>query len=152
MEINKIDPILHIRQNKKMYLGREDVNQDFLATNIADDALVLGASTVVIKKEKGWWIIAADVDWLMAGHNEDLKAIFQKILPLKNAGQNAIRREVLLTAFVDDILTWNPKISEMEVIKGESTREIVANYQSEVLFKFAKRALAFRIKESGLCI
>ena len=143
--IKKIDPVHHVRQNMNMYLGREEVVQDELATFIVDDALVLGAQRTIIVRSEGWWVIGADIDWLLTGHQKEIEDVFCGILPLLGGGQNASRREILLTAFTDNIVTMKNNDLIQTVIKGEGAPEIVLSLFQEYPTKF-ERLIAFQLK------
>ncbi len=130
MNIELSDAIPHIKNNKKMYLGADIVHPDILATYIADDALVLGAGQIIIRHDESWYIVGADIDWLMKGHDRNLSDIFSCLLPLEGGGQNALRREPVLMAFARDIVLATDT-DDITVIKGNYESELVEKFLSE---------------------
>lgn len=145
MAIETIDFLDHIKKNPKMYLGKEKALPDELSTIIANDAIVLGASLILIKVLSPWFIVAADLDWLSVGHDKDIQDVFRRMLPLIGAGQNAFRREPILMAFANNIVVADEK-KDFVVIKGNSEGieidEIIKEFGS---IKTIKRILAFSI-------
>lgn len=142
MKIKIFDTIEHIRNNREMYLGTDTVHPDVLATYIANDALVLGASQVIITYQNFWYIVAADIDWLMKGHDRGLREIFTRTLILEGGGQNAFRREPLIMAFAEHIVLAK-NIDDICVIKGDYHVGIIEKFLSENLHSNIKRIFAF---------
>lgn len=105
--IKKIDPIDHIRRNVKMYLGRTEVVPEIIVSFIVNDAIVLGAKNVIVKNCSDWWLIASEMDWLRVGNDNPILQLFQKFVTLEGGGQNAVRREIILSAFANNIITWD---------------------------------------------
>jgi hypothetical protein len=99
--INAID---HIRTHREMYFPDGKVSPRTLARRLVDDALILGATRCGCLNRDDWWLVWADKDWLDVSPDGGLLALFSKIVPLPEAGVNAMRSEILLTAFADDVL------------------------------------------------
>ena len=141
--IKKIDPLAHVLENKKMYLGRDDVEPDILASFIIDDALVLGAQTVFTKRHKEWWFIGSDFDWLSKGHDKEILYLFSNIVPLENGSLNAVRREILLMAFAKNVMTWRKGEPSSDLIKGEFSGDISDLFSKEISCLNIKRFIGF---------
>lgn len=110
-----LDPLDHIRRNPGMYLPGGNVDPSHLASRLSYDALTLGATRTLVVHRDAWWTVAADRDWLADG-SRVLEDLFQNVVPFPEAGVNAMRSEVLLGAFADEILTWDRQIAM--VLKG----------------------------------
>jgi hypothetical protein len=108
----------YIRRNRDRFLRSKQTEPIELVERILGDALYAGASECAVFRQDDWWIIASPTDWL-GGHNayapEDL---FHRIVAMPEAGQNAMRGEVLLTAFAQNVITATP--TECTVISGEA--------------------------------
>jgi hypothetical protein len=99
------DAVQHIRRRKVMYLGREEVIPENLATAVCNDALTLGVGKIEVLHCGAWWLIASEEDWLAKENPHTLQETFTKLLPLAGGGREALRREVLLTAFASTVFT-----------------------------------------------
>jgi hypothetical protein len=144
MKIKVFDTIEHIKKNKEMYLGTNTVHPDVLASYVANDALVLGASKVIISYENYWYIIGSNIDWLMKGHDRRLQEIFTRSLILEGGGQNAFRREPLIMAFAEHIVLAKNK-DDITVIKGSCDFNLIRKILNEYLNLNIKRILAFSL-------
>lgn len=143
MGIETLDTLEHIQKNTRMYLGTDEVQLDVLAINIVNDAIVLGATSVLIIKHQKWFVVAADIDWLNIGHDKQLKDVFINLLPLKGGGQNALRREVLLMAFVNDIIILDDTCN-YSLIKGDCEGWPIEMIKSKILsMQSYKRIVVF---------
>jgi uncharacterized protein YlzI (FlbEa/FlbD family) len=67
------------------------------------EAGVCGVDDLDVQAVDGWWVVASKRDWLPA-EGEGLPA-FTRFLRFPEAGVNASRLEVLLTAFSDVVVT-----------------------------------------------
>jgi hypothetical protein len=103
-----------------------------LAANIVREALQSGASSIGVVRYDGWTIVYSPDDWL-AGN---ASTAFVRIVPFPEGGQNAMRTEVLATAFARQVMTK---------IDGR-IENITGPYEPSVLAKYADRgrAVAFR--------
>lgn len=145
-DIKTKTPLEHVRQNPTMYLGKDSVLPDELAMFIANDALNLGAKFTAIARLESWWVVGADIDWLLIGHEEHPEDLFFRLLPLEGGGQNALRREILLAAFAKDIRTIESGSLSQTIIQGsdEECFDGIFSLFEEFPQKF-QRLLAFRV-------
>jgi hypothetical protein len=135
------DPIEFIKTNPQMFLRGQNVGLE-LSTNIIGNALLLTGKSVTILKQKDWWIIACEKDWLENDSNYTIGEIFSRMIPFPQAGQNSIRAEILLTAFAQDIITVIDR--KLTVIKGDLTEDnSISAFASKN--NSYKRILAFRM-------
>src|SRR5687767_46875 len=98
-----LDPLKHIRSHPKMYLPGGILDPMWLATRVSGDALLLGAVNAGSTRCGDWWVAWADHDWLQRD-GQEIRELFDRILPFREAGVNAMRGEILLTAFAKDIV------------------------------------------------
>jgi hypothetical protein len=98
-----VDPVSHVRRRKVMYLGREEVAPEDLATNLVNDALTLGVASVEVHHCGDWWMVSCAEDWLARENDFTIEETFRSIVPLVGGGLEASRREILLTAFASDV-------------------------------------------------
>ncbi|TQV87955.1 hypothetical protein [Aliikangiella coralliicola] len=131
-----------IKKAKHLYLKDQDISANELAENLVDDAKHLGVKASV-KKIGCWWCVYSDTDWLEKGTDESIVELFNNLRGLANAPQNSFRREVLLTAFADHVLTCKDEVCVY--IKG---KEKTQNELSDILKKIPKgnRIVAFCIE------
>lgn len=80
------DVVAHVRRHKVMYLGREEVIPQNLATVIANDALTLDVSKVEIHHCGDWWLISCEEDWLIKKNEFTIEDTFKKLVPLAGGG------------------------------------------------------------------
>jgi hypothetical protein len=102
------DAVGMIRRRPGMYM-RAGATATDLAEALVHDALVLGAQRVLIERHREWTIVSADLDWLgVRGrhvHNLVPADLFRRIVPFPEDGVNAMRHEVLATAFASDVVS-----------------------------------------------
>jgi hypothetical protein len=134
------DPIPWIRSNASMFFDDGKVSIDALKTRVIDDARAVGAA-VEVDDFENWAIVAGDRDWVP---NTDLGApadVFLRVCAAPDRGQNAVRGEVLLTAFCGSVIT----------ARGREVRAVVGSVSaaSTLLEYIARRSgwvrvIAFR--------
>ena len=126
-----IDPIAHIRSHRDTYLPASGDISIYLAQRLSADAMVLGANEVDVVRSGDWWSVAADIDWLAKPCPCAVEKLFNQVIPFPETGPNAMRSEILLTAFARDVITSDER--GMKVIKGESAlgQEILASNSRE---------------------
>ena len=107
-----------IRSRPDMFL-RGGFNASDVAGRLAGDALIIGASQIVITRFAAWHIVSADVDWLSAqpSCNVEPREAFFQIVAFPEAGVNSMRSEVLLTAFGSRVISASSR--ERLYIKGD---------------------------------
>lgn len=128
--------VAFVRRHPEMFFGDAPDRSLLCATQIAEEALALGATSVRIEKEDPWWIIASDYDWFRDVPPEDL---FKKIIPLPEVGANSCRREVVLGAFAEAIASVD-SVGTRSIMSGEAPPEVVWS----AMDARRGRALAFR--------
>lgn len=121
-----------------MYLAGGTVDPTDLASRLAGDALTLGATRTLVIHQQTWFAVAADLDWLAGATIEEP---FRRVLPLTKAGINSFRSEILLTAFADDVVTWDG--GPMVPIKGTPTG--LSPIRSSLSNSGWHRVVAFRL-------
>ena len=142
MEIKPVDTLAHIRKNKVMYLGRDEVIPDLLACSLANDPLVLGAKSVNIQIFNDWILISSDIDWLLKGTEKKPKELFINIEPLLGGGLNATRREAVVNAFAIALCISGEE--GLVEIKGKIDDDLKEFINFEMKKKEVKRLIAFK--------
>jgi hypothetical protein len=117
-----------------------------LASKIAADALILRASRTLAVHADPWWAVAADVDWLAAAP-VPVDELFRRIVPFPEAGVNSMRSEILLTAFADDVLTWNGNDQPYRLKGVADDWHAIRNKLADATWK---RVIAFRLVSANL--
>ncbi len=56
-----------------------------LAGRVGQEALILGASTVRVEQTAEWWVISADLDWLVSAGLE-VRDFFEQLVPFPESG------------------------------------------------------------------
>lgn len=98
----------YIRRHRVMFLRTTETAPIELVERILGDALYSGALECTVLHKCDWWIIASTTDWLSGHADYAPEELFQKIIAMPEAGQNAMRGEVLLTAFAQHVITATP--------------------------------------------
>jgi hypothetical protein len=98
-------------------------NASVVAGRLATEALLIGASHAVIERYETWLIVSADIDWLSAGCRcpVEPREVFFHIAAFPEAGTNAFRAGVLLTALAPRVIAASP--DERFVVKGDVRRQ-----------------------------
>lgn len=112
--ISKIDPIEHVRKRSSLYLEHDEFIPETVASKVAADALTLGAREVWLRHYGTWWLIGSRDDWF--DDNTSVERPFREIVGLPSGYENSFRREILLTAFADNVFV--KKGENVFVIKG----------------------------------
>jgi hypothetical protein len=144
VSLKKVDGLKFVRENPKMFLSFETATGFELCSKILIDAMTSGAQPVVVDKQENWWIVASRTNWI--SNNADGIAasdLFRRIHPNPRAGANAMRNEILLAAFADQIVLFQD--GEFEVIRG-SDKTYLPQLASEDALEF-KHGIAFTMPE-----
>ena len=106
-DLQIIDDLDFIRTHPEMNLSRTVPDPAMIASDIALDAITLGATDVRIFKFQDWWIVNADKDWLNAPCRRSVSPTeaFQTYLPFPELGVNTIHHEILATAFAQAVVS-----------------------------------------------
>lgn len=108
-DLHIVNALEHVRRNPSMYLGGQGkVSGQSLAARLVFDVIDLGALPVDVRRAEDWWIISASLDWLYAAGSTP-ERLFHNVVPFPEAGDNSCRREILLTAFADAVVTCGPE-------------------------------------------
>jgi hypothetical protein len=125
------DAVGYVRANPARFFPEGKFTAVELAAYLVREALQYGASSVEVARHEEWIIVHSPEDWLGA----DGSAAFRQIIPAPQIGQNAMRVEILATAFAKEVLT---KINgRVEHITGIETPSALARYANR------GRAVAF---------
>ena len=103
----KTDVLSFVRENREIYLNFAETTGFELCSKIAIDAMTTGAPPVLIDRQEDWWIVASQKSWII--DNADgisVRNLFDRINVNPRAAQNAIRNEILLAAFADQIVLF----------------------------------------------
>lgn len=95
------DAVAFVRANPARFLRNGTFHDIELATELVREALLSGSSPVAVVRLEGWTIVHSPQDWL----GPDATAAFRRIVPFPEGGQNAMRAEILATAFASEVLT-----------------------------------------------
>lgn len=105
------DPVAYVRDNPERFLAGGVANLATIATDIAMDALVLGARDTRVFWSDQWWIIQSDFDWLHAACRcppSSPQGAFTRLLGFPELAANSFRHEILATAFADCVASCSP--------------------------------------------
>lgn len=121
-----------LRERARFFRG-DDYDANEMASQIALEALMLGAGRIDIIRDSEWITISSDIDWL-AGLNGDA---FSGLVPIPQVGRNAVTAEILAVVFASGVATATR--AGAVLVKGNSLGPI-ARRETE-----RGRAVAFRI-------
>ena len=135
------DALAVIRARPQMYVGDGDRSLE-IAQALISDALVLGASHVSCDRRLGWFLVAADLDWLTASCRfpQPIAELFRRIVPFPESGVNAMRSEVLVSAFASSALTVTPD-DQFAICGGSPPSEVLSLLREPMV----RRAIAFTL-------
>lgn len=112
----KTDVLDFVRQNRKMYLNFAEVTGFELCSKILIDAITNDAQPVMVDTQEDWWIVASQESWIIDNVDEiPISDLFGRMNANQRAGQNAIRNEILLAAFADQIVLFQDQ--EIKIIR-----------------------------------
>ena len=94
------------------------------------DAVSLGCSSLVVEKQFDFWIIASNKNWVGINNPHGLEKIFSRLTPNPNAGQNASRSEILLNAFIDNVVFMSK--TQIFFSKGNIQHDLLTNIKSNI--------------------
>jgi hypothetical protein len=94
-----------VRANPQPFIG-PGVQPDLrsLAAGLAEDALMLGISSVTIEQFQEWFVVAAEHDWLTRNTDLSLVECFHRIQRFPEHRENSNRTPVVVTAFAANVL------------------------------------------------
>jgi hypothetical protein len=98
------DPIAHIRNNPKMYLGVAVPCASTLVSALVEIIIKEGSDAVSVNRRGDWWLVAASMDWLTLA-NLSVEDAFSTLLPAPILGGLSVRPEILMAAFSLNVVT-----------------------------------------------
>lgn len=135
----KVTPIETILRSPFLYLPEGVSPVRHLAGEMVSTAILLGVGHVSSHRCHEWWVIAATEDWV-----GDL-SLFDELRHFPQGGRNAMRPEVLLKAFCDDL--WVSDGGGATCLKGDPEPDEVLKDLIAIFSTTVARWVAFRIKE-----
>ena len=120
-DLGIIDPLTAVSGKPEVYFGYKVVRSWMLASKLVEDALVLGVSPVTVITQPGdWTTVAGSADWTVVGPGAELPTadLFRYMIAFNEAGIDAFRHEILVTAFARDVFVVRK--ADVLKIKGEA--------------------------------
>lgn len=139
---HELTPLEVARRLESQFFGADGFNPQRAVGLIRAEAEACGIPLQVAEEvhdSGGWWLIAADDDWLPK-EDEGIRA-FERLLHLPEAGQNANRNEIFLTVFARTVLTSLNGSIVVIVDRADAAEEGRANLAD--VFQRWTRAIAF---------
>ena len=121
------DSMVWIKQNAAKFVPPDVGLSNWLATNIAMDALELGCSDVSIRLCSGWVLVTAEANWLNRGAGaglsvaEAFRSLLPLVLPEKRTSSSPTRHEGWLRVHAQDIMVIDGELAYR--IKGDDLPE-----------------------------
>jgi len=139
------DAVALIRRRPRMY-GGDAPRAVRLAAKMTGDLLQLGARSVTAEALDAWWLITSQSDWLIIDgvyHSE----YWHRIVAAPEIGLEAMRPEVLLTAFSNVLFTVSK--GSVEFVVGDKIGDPALQMRLATLLapEFRGRAVGFLIQE-----
>jgi hypothetical protein len=119
------------------YFGEAGFTPEQAVDHIRWEAGVVGIDELYTHKIAGWWLIEGN-DWLPMS---DVHEVFGRFLQFREAGINAHRMEVFLTAFAQVVVTSLD--GDVTVIKDDVNRAPQATERFAERFAHSKRVIVF---------
>ena len=135
-ELHQIDDALrYVRSHPEMFFSARRFSSNETALLLAREALQAGAQSVEVVRAGSWVVVHSPSDWL----GKDAPTSFHRIVPFPQGGDNAMRMEILTTAFTEAVIT---KVDgKVEEIIGAADPSILEGYAER------GRAVAFLAAE-----
>jgi hypothetical protein len=116
------DALSYVRSNPARFFRDGTYSPVELASWLAREALLCGAAAVEIVQGGEWIVVHSAEDWLGAVADQ----AFRGIVPFPQAGPNAMRVEVLATAFSAEVIT---KVDgKLRQIRGNARPGVLGRY------------------------
>ncbi len=146
MEIHNIDDaVAFVRSHPEMFLRDGVLRADELASNLVSEAAILGVFPITVDRINGWWVVAAEEDWLAKENECSAEVTFNRVVPFPKAGANSMRAEILLTSFASNVVTCTG--GKKVLIKGD--KSALDEIEPTLINRYAKhRVVAFRLTKS----
>lgn len=101
------DALAFVRKHRGSFLSytSDGIKAEELVSRIVFDALILGAADIRVLTADKWFLVASSIPWFLQSLGSlQIDSLFERIVPLPEAGANACRSEILLGAFASDII------------------------------------------------
>jgi hypothetical protein len=141
-DLHVIDPIALIRNNPLRFIAGEPLGLH-IANQLARDILLLGSTTVEVRKIEKFWVISSQEDWLLDSNGNVSFEPFYKIIHFPAAGQNAMRNEVLAFALSQVLATIDRSGTHWIVERGDA--DLTENIQRLARDEKWARVLVFAL-------
>lgn len=132
-DLHPIDLHEFLRHNQHRFFRAGAYDPVDVATRLAGEALLSGASAVKIELQGGWIAVYANLDWL-----PDESTVFSRMTSFPSGGPNGIMAEIFPAVFARGVATATP--SKQTIIKGDSLGPL-----SEFSAKWV-RAVAYEVE------
>jgi hypothetical protein len=96
-----------VRLHRSMYLPSDARPLDqVLLLQLVSDILALGIADFAVASFEDWRLVGSDTDWLRLGSAQvgAPLELFNRVVPLIEAGQNSVRHEVVVHAFAEQVV------------------------------------------------
>jgi hypothetical protein len=125
------DAVSVIRNRPEMYLGVDIALvpyswiQKRVLGYLVSDLTLMGATPVTVDRFEGIIVVRSPHNWLEMGcaNGLDVETLFRRIVPIPEAGPNSMRSEILLSAFVQNIMVLTKR--EVTLVKGHFVDTVV---------------------------
>lgn len=112
-EFSSIPPdavIDFVRMHPEIFLVYQPLSDHDLCAKLLVDAITSGAGRILVEQGGSWWFIGAEKDWIRGNSaGKSIDDLFCQITPNPRAGQNAMRNEMLLTAYAEDVALFDSR-------------------------------------------
>lgn len=148
-DLQTLDALDYIRSHPEMFTPNGFPTPAIIAHEIAGDAIILGATCVRVFRYDNWWIVSANLDWLCSPCRcpASPRDAFDRVLGFPELSVNAIRHEVLATAYAECVVSLSK--SDRFVVCGN----VAENHPiwSRMLDETEERGVALRMVDAAPC-
>lgn len=104
-ELTTRDPLETVRALENRFFRDGPFAVHILIGLIVEEAILMGAADVSVRRLGDWWWLGSSLDWLNEDDRGVSKQAFQRIESYPQGGPNSMRPEVLASAFCRDVVT-----------------------------------------------
>lgn len=134
-DVLKIDPMEFLKKNKDMFFQYQDSICYEIISKVLMDAISEGAYPLQVSIRNEFYVIASNKNWLNVFDEMNVKWLFSNLIPNKKLGQNSIRSEVILNAYMNTVVFICN--NDIFVIKGDIEVNDLAEIKSLLDYKFS---------------
>lgn len=98
-------PIEAVRKLEHRFFRNGPFEVHILIGLIVEEAVLMGAADVLVRRLEDWWWLASSLDWLTEDDRDVSKHAFERVQSFPQGGVNSMRPEVLASAFCRDVVT-----------------------------------------------